>query len=108
MNFNVTRYRMLENILNEHKVYEMFFAHRPICSIDTTTFVKGVELEHRASLARTGIDRARFLAKHDRSKYMPHIGNKQRSCKDDRRICGTESHTGWYHNELPYKPEDNT
>lgn len=77
MNQNVRRYRMLRQVLQEHQLYEMFFANRPICSIEHTIFVRGINLQDRADIARQGIDRARFLAKNDRSDYLPHVGEKQ-------------------------------
>lgn len=84
------RYKVLNNVINEHKVHEMFYGHLPICAVSDATLRHGMNLEERANIARQGIDRARFLAKHDRSKYTAHIGNKQRSKHDDRRFCGLE------------------
>lgn len=74
---NVIRYRMLRGTLDEYRTFDLFFGDAPICSIDNAMLFKGAELEERAGMARTIIDRARFLAKHARSKYTPHVGDKQ-------------------------------
>ena len=102
MNQNVQRYRLLRGVLTEQAVHEMFFADRPICSIDVATFAKGAELEERAGIARQIINRVRFLAKHSRSKYMPHTGMKQLIKGGARVLAGLPL-------EVPaYKPERNT
>jgi hypothetical protein len=79
MNYNVLRYRMTRNVLNEYATYMMFFGDTPLCAMDDMVLRRGAELEEQAADALQIIDRLRFLAKIDRSKYMPHQGNKERA-----------------------------
>jgi hypothetical protein len=79
MNYNILRYRLARNALAEARRKVEYLAAKPVC------LVSAVELNILAASEGVCvdvpkmIDRLRFLAKHDRSKYTPHQGKQEKS-----------------------------
>lgn len=87
MNFNVFAYRTARNQLHASREIVDRLGQRQVCLLSQGEAQLYDAAEQRAINIPTFIDRLRFLSKHDRSRYEPHIGARQRSKNDNRKVC---------------------
>lgn len=88
MNFAVFQYRYARNALAQARDVVTRLDDRPVCCFSSLGEMELLENSaKRAEEIPKFIDRLRFLAKHDRSRYFPHIGAKQQSKHDNRSVC---------------------
>ncbi len=87
MNLNVLRYRLARNVLFDARDVAARLGDKPVCSLTLSAGQVLGQAEERVVEIPKMIDRLRFLAKHDRSKYMPHVGLLQQSKHDTRKVC---------------------
>lgn len=79
MNLNVLKYRMTRNYI-QHAMYRApFLASLPVCQIDDARLRELADIEQKLPMARQIVDRLRFMAKIDRSKYATHQGARERA-----------------------------
>lgn len=87
MNIHTYAYTHARNQLHNSRFIVGALHNHPVCSLTEEQWKLLVDAEQRLEFLPTIIDRLRFMAKHDRSKYTPHVGAKQRSKHDTRPVC---------------------
>jgi len=87
MNIHTFAYQYARNQLFNSRLVVAHLLDRPMCDLSEAQWKMLVDAEQRMEHIPPIIDRLRFLAKHNRSKYDPHVGTKQRDKRDERSVC---------------------
>jgi len=79
MNIHTLKYRMTRDYITHARYRGGYIESLPVCQLSAPRVQELAEIEEKLPIALQIVDRLRFMAKIDRSKYVPHQGARERA-----------------------------